>query len=97
MDPAELTKDQRIILWVFGAIEQLKTWGLVDADFRTTTRGLGVWDQIDAETRPSDEDLCGVVQHVIGGSAEDQWGLVRLLVQFRDNRDAMAAAMEQNR
>ncbi len=88
---AQLSSKERALLWTLGACRQMRAWGLMAGDDIVTTRGLAVWDQLDAEWKPSDDELRAVVFYVIAPAAEciAQADICAMLTEFRDNRARM--------
>jgi hypothetical protein len=69
----------------------MRLWGLMAGPDIVTPCGLAVWDQLDAEWKPTDDELKAVVARVLAPVAnqQTQTGIYTLLKEFRDDRERM--------
>ncbi len=88
-----MTIGMKRVLWVMGACRQLRIWGLIGGPEVITSKGLAIWDQLDIEWCPMDEDIEAVLQHA-ATDQESQAGIFTLLKEFRDNRERLQSYVE---
>ena len=83
----DMSDGSKALLWVTGALEVLMEYGIVAGESRTTVKGLALWDQLDKEYTPNDDELVNVVKNVLPVDNDAKDGLIILLTAFRDDRE----------
>ena len=78
----------RLILWSYGAMRQMRIWGLVSGPDCLTTKGLAASDQLIEGWKPDNDELKAAAAALVKTEKEEN-ALFELLKGFRDNREAM--------
>ena len=87
----EMIEGEKVMLWVLGALNQLRLLGLVEGEEEISVRGVAAWDQLDMVYRPSGENMASCVEFLnrdLSDSKDDE-ELVLLLKQFGSDRDSL--------
>lgn len=95
MNVKDLSEQNKSMLWCFGALKELVDLGLTtQGEQGITTKGILMFDQLDAEYSPSDEQIKEFV--VLSKSITDK-RVSDLMISFRDNREEMRKWVAENR
>jgi hypothetical protein len=89
----DLTDEQKTFIWAQGALRQMKIWGLIGGPDWLTPKGIGLWDQLDAEWKPTDVALAHFSRWATKG--DDEQAMFKMLQDFRDNRERMQSWCEE--
>lgn len=75
----------KVTMWCLGALNELENMGLVesDTDLKITNKGIMWWDQLDAEWKPTTEEILWFATSMQIYDIE----LLHILLLFRDQRD----------
>lgn len=96
MKISDLDNETRIDLWCVGALNGLVEIGMMPIGTcdKLNSQGIGLFDQIDAEFKPSDTDIrnflenANITSHNISGSGTIDI-VYTVLLDFRDRREEM--------
>lgn len=98
MNTETLNHAERVLVWTFGSLRQMRIWGLVGGGdaHPLTPKGVSLWDQLDMDWKPSDSDLKSCIEsHVCrNGSKDLRAKMLFILRDFRDNRETMNEFVE---
>ena len=95
MKVSELTPELKAILWGHGAMKAMCELGLMKGGSNViTTKGIAMFDQIDKESPPTDEDLAEFVLHTF--PKENSAAPFMLLKKYRDDRQGILDWVKEN-
>lgn len=90
---AEMPRILQVLMWWVGAMTELERLGMVKTAGHPTSIGISIFDQIDSECPPTNDELreCHLVMSRGDLGDEDVAVGLRLLIGYRDQRDDMIA------